>query len=159
MAFTPKVPPWSDGETAHADWLNAVESSLAEHDAAIAAINAQLIAGTMQYNFNTTTAPPVPSNQFRLNNTNANSATIIYFSWITAGGADVRNIFRLFGAGGLVVVQDFNDAAIAHKYNVTGAATEDVPGEYFSLPVTWVSGSGVFSGSQKHLIVVARFLA
>jgi hypothetical protein len=91
-------------------------------------------------------APPATGNQLRLNNVNATLATMIDMRLIDSDGADRSQWIKLLNIGSRLRINDWNNAAIFHRYNVTGPATLDATNA--QVPVTWVDGAGVIPNAK-----------
>lgn len=95
-------------------------------------------------------APPAtgnPKNEIRLNNADPALATVIDVRKLDFDGADRTPIFQQLGVGAKIRINDWDDAALLHRYTVTGTPTMDATN--VQIPVIWLSGSGTLPNNTK----------
>lgn len=149
---------WEDGQTAHADWLNAVETKLNEHDTMLAAINFRASA-IYQFRFSSTMAQPPQSGQVRYN-VSPPTTTALWVSDITDDGIDITMAWTTLDIGDEIYIQTKSNAANFNRFQVTGAVTglvapPDSP--YVEIPVSVVdSGGSAFGGGNPISLVIVN---
>lgn len=130
--------------------LNAYMTAL---EARVDALEAKpdYVSSSYPWQFNTG-APPATGtgsgSQIRLNN-NPSLATVIDMRITDSNDADHKPIFQQLNVGSLVRINDWDNAAIIHRYAVTGTPTMDATN--VSIPVTWQSGSGVLPSAKVNV--------
>ena len=98
-------------------------------------------------------APPAAAGELRLDNVNPALATLIDVRKIDGDGADRTPVFQQLTPGDLIRVNDWDNAAIFHRFNVTTAPT--IGATNVTIPVTWTSGSGTLPTTGAAKINVA----
>lgn len=151
MTVEPVAPP----EPGTEDWGDDLNAYLEHLETRIEALEnrPEYLFSSHPWTFNNG-APPANINQVRLNSTDPTTATMIDIRRIDLDGADHTPIFQMLGAGSAIRINDWDNAAIIHRYSVTGAATMGVDNAQIS--VTWLSGSGALPNGKVN---VAFFLA
>jgi len=102
------------------------------------------------YSFNLTTTPPPIGNQLRLNNADAQQATLIYASYSTYDGYDVSQVLPKMKAGYHCMVQDKDTAAMRVKYTLTADVIDH--GTYAEIPVQWTEIGSPLAAQQVVLL-------
>jgi hypothetical protein len=82
----------------------------------------------------------------RFNNSNLSLATLAIFRLIDNDGADRTPVFQQLNDGSQIRINDWNDASHLHRFNVTGPA--NISATDVTVPVTWVSGTGVIPNAK-----------
>lgn len=100
-------------------------------------------------------APPATGNQLRLNNSNPNQATQIDVRKIDSDGADRSNMLSLIKAGSIIRINDWDNAAVFHRYTATAVATFDATNAV--IPVAWHSGAGLLPNAKINVSIVVDF--
>lgn len=108
------------------------------------------LAGTIPYNFDTTTTDADPgAGDLRLNHATASSATGAYIDNDSAAGVAVGDLLDTFDdAGkttdrGILRIQDTSTMGTCHFYRVTGSVTDG--SGYRKLVLVWIAGAGAFT--------------
>lgn len=118
--------------------------------------NGQYGGFSSRWLFSTTTSSNPSSTTLRLNNSSPASATLIYVNETNADSTNVQPFLNSFSNGGsfglIRIFKEFNSAVFA-DYQV-GLVVDS--GSYFSIGVTYVSGSGSFAANDS---VVLSFAA
>jgi len=94
-----------------------------------------------------------PSNtKLSWNNATQRSATMLYLSVNTLDGVDITVYLALLQNTQTFIIQDKNDAANYQNWSINGSVTN--AGNYFTVPVTYVSsgGTGTSNFAQDHEI-------
>jgi len=143
MSDTPPVPgqePWGDD-------LNTYLASLEERIEVLEA-KSEHVFNSYPWKFSAA-APPANAGELRLNDANPVVATNISVGKIDGDGADRTPVFMQLSLGDLIRVNDWDNAAILHRFNVTAPAI--IGPTSVDIPVTWISGSGNLptSGAAK----------
>jgi hypothetical protein len=97
-------------------------------------------------------APPPTGNQVRFDNANLTLAHNAVFRLLDSDGADRTAVFQQLGAGAQIRINDWNNAANIHRFNVTGPAVfgaSDV-----TVPITWKSGQGTIPNAKANVAFV-----
>lgn len=127
----------------------------AELNAYLASLDARLdaVEAKPEYVFNSypwqysPSAPPPTGSQVRFNNVNLALATTAVFRLTDSDGADRTPIFQQLTSQAKIRLNDWNNAAIIHRFNVTGPAA--ITASDATVPLAWTSGSGTFSNNAK----------
>ena len=118
--------------------------------------NGQYGGFSSRWLFSTTTSSNPSSTTLRLNNSSPASATLIYVNETNADSTNVQPFLNSFSNGGsfglIRIFKEFNSAVFA-DFQV-GLVVDS--GSYFSIGVTYVSGSGSFAANDS---VVLSFAA
>jgi len=101
--------------------------------------------------------PPALAGELRLNNVAANLATVIDVRKIDSDGADRTPIFAAVRVGDVIRIADWDNAAIIHRFNVTAVPT--IGSTNITIPVAWVSGSGVLPTAGQAKINVGFLIS
>lgn len=124
--------------------------------AGAAGANGQYGGFSSRWLFSDTTSSNPSSTTLRLNNSSPASATLIYVNETNADSTNVQPFLNSFSNGGnfglIRIFKEFNSAIFA-DYQV-GLVMDS--GSYFTIGVTYVSGSGSFSANDS---VVLSFAA
>ena len=91
-------------------------------------------------------APPATGNQLRLNNSNPSLATVIDLRVLDSDGADRSQWIKLLNVRSMVRINDWDNATIIHRFNVTAPTTSD--GVNAQIPVAWTTGVGVIPNAK-----------
>jgi|SRR5580765_524275 hypothetical protein len=134
---TPGQEPW---DTVLNTYLTALEARLTVLEA-----KPQYVFNSYAWQYSNA-APPPTGSQVRFDNANLNLATTAVFRLIDSDGADRTPVFQQLGVGSQVRINDWNNAATIHRFNVTGPAT--IGATDVTVPVAWVSGSGVIPNAK-----------
>jgi hypothetical protein len=131
-------------------WGAALNAHLAALEARIADLEAldEKVFSSYPWKFSAG-APPALAGELRLNNVNPALATQIDLRKIDGDGADRTPSLMQLSYGDLVRINDWDDANVIHRFNVTGAPVIGTTNA--QIPVTWISGGGVLptSGAAK----------
>lgn len=101
-------------------------------------------------------APPPTGNQVRFDNANLALAHQVVFRLLDSDGADRTTIFQQLGVGSKIRINDWNNAANIHRFNVLGPAVfgaSDV-----AIPVVWVSGSGTIPNAKANVAFIVTLV-
>ena len=171
---------WEDGQTAHDDWLNAVETKLNELDTKTAdlqtentapttrvtdletrvtdleiAMNAQTgggHSGVYYFKFGTTTSEPPANGQIRFD-----SITFIQKVWMsdqTNDALDASLLLADIALNDLLYMQKKQDSTNYFKFKVTGITPKT---GYYEFNVTLDSSAGAnFTGNMDIALVVIK---
>jgi hypothetical protein len=102
-------------------------------------------------------APPAGATEVRLNNVNAALATQIDLRKIDLDGADRTQVFLQVSAGDIIRINDWDNAAILHRYRATGVPTMDATN--VTIPVAWETGSGTLPTTGNAKVNVAFLIS
>lgn len=126
-------------------------------EAQVSALQARVVTleNKPEYVFNSypwkfsASAPPAGAGELRFNNVNPSLATLIDVRKIDSDGADRTLVFQQLSPGDRIRVADWDDANIAHRFDVTAVPT--IGATNAQIPVTWTSGGGNLptSGAAK----------
>jgi hypothetical protein len=130
-------------------WGAQLNAHLAQLDARIDALEArpQYVYNSYSWQYSNL-APPPTGNQVRFNNATLSLATSAVFRLIDNDGADRTPVFQQLAVGSQIRINDWNDAASIHRFNVTGPATIATDA---TVPVAWVSGSGTIPNAKANV--------
>jgi hypothetical protein len=163
------VTPPTIGQEDWGDDLNAylvdLEERIADNVARIAALESDVsdlqsepappehVFNSYAWSYNSG-APPATAGQVRLDTTDPMTAMVMDFRKIDVDGADRTPIFQQLSDGSMIRINDWDDASILHRFEVTGEPTIDATN--VQVPVVWSSGSGTLpSGGQAAKVNVA----
>lgn len=105
-----------------------------------------------EWKFSNSTSPPPSSGQLRMNAAPGAGVNTIHLHYTTATGIDAKGLINaLFVSGSILYVQQKDDSTVRHKFSIAGGLTDN--GTYASIPVTWISGAGVYQ-NNKDLVLV-----
>jgi hypothetical protein len=94
-------------------------------------------------------SPPPTGNQVRFDSSNLTLATQVVFRLLDNDGADRTPVFQALGVGALIRINDWDNAAHIHRFDVLGPAVfgaSDV-----SIPVRWKSGTGTIPNAKVNV--------
>lgn len=134
--------------------LNAYLASLEARIAALEA-NPEHVFNSYAWQFSNLT-PPATGSQVRLNNVSAPLATVIDIRKIDSDGADRTPVFQQLTPGDLVRINDWDNAAVIHRFNVVTAPTMDATN--VQIPVTWLSGSGTIPNAKVNVAFLVSLI-
>jgi hypothetical protein len=128
-------------------YLAGLEARMLSNESRITDLEAkpEMVYSSTAYQFSNA-APPATGNQLRLNNVDPVQATLIDLRKDDADGADRSNWLQMLGVGGYMRIQDWDNAAIWHRFKVTGKATFDLTNAQVS--VTWDAGQGTLPNAK-----------
>ena len=110
-----------------------------------------IASSILEYSFSSNTSAPPTSTQLRINAAHPyTAATALYVRFNTDNGVDAFWILKSWVAGHTITIQDKNDHTMYAQFTVTGAAIDQ--GNYFEIPVTWLSNGTAFSNNQTVLM-------
>lgn len=135
--------------------LNAYLTALGDRIAVLETAP-EYVFGSTAYQFSNQ-APPATGSQLRLNNTNPSLATLIDARVIDSDGADRSQWFKILNTRSMVRINDWDNAAVYHRFNVTGPTTND--GTNVQIPVVWATGVGVIPNAKIHVGFIADMSA
>ena len=130
-SFTPLVLP--------ADPTAALQAATKQYTDATALLNSGG-GSLLGFSFDTTITSGPASGGLRLNNATPASATIVYGSYTTRNGVDVKTRLLAGTAGDRLYVQDRVNSANYRMYELTGAPTDG--GTYATINVVHRTGGG-----------------
>lgn len=137
--------------------IDTVEASVDDLDQRVAALDGRVAAvesrpdyifNSYSWQYSNAALPPTGS-QVRFDNADLTAATSAVFRLIDNDGADRTTLFQQLGVGAKVRISDWDDAAIIHRYDITGPAT--IGAADATVPVTWVSGSGTIPNAKANV--------
>lgn len=141
---------WStaDGQTLTLDDLSASLAAdamiLAETQEAVEFIEGLVAgyAGTVLYNFSTTTtdADPGPGN-LRFNDSTIGDVSFLYVDNIDANSVDATGFIDSLAIGDIVTIRSLVDSADFGLFTVSGAVIDGTG--YRKVPVTWLDGANI----------------
>jgi hypothetical protein len=102
-------------------------------------------------------APPAGAGELRFNNANPALATLIDLRKLDVDGADRTPVLQIITIGAKVRISDWDNAAIIHRFDVTGPSVIGTTNA--QIPVVWVSGSGTLPTTGQAKINVAFLVA
>jgi hypothetical protein len=105
------------------------------------------------YRFSLLGAPP-PSQQLRLNSSDATTATVISAHYITTDVHDVYYGLANLTPGLTLYLQDANDHTLVAQYVIAAAVIDQ--GTYFDIPVSYVQGSGIIFQNNQNVLLAVR---
>ncbi len=109
------------------------------------------------WKYNSSTSPNPSSGEFRLNNSNPNSATILYLSDETEDGFDFSNLIAKIAIGDIIYLQNGEDAFENAIYEVTSTTDS---GSYYTFGVTVLeAGSTSFDDGKEFGVLFALGVA
>lgn len=157
MTSTPPViglDPWGDDLNAYFAWL---ENRINAMDVRINALEAkpEHVYNSFAWTFSNL-APPATGSQVRLDNVDLSLATLIDIRLLDSDSADRTPIFQQVKSGDQIRINDWNNAASIHRFTVTGAATMNATNA--SIPVTWLSGSGVIPNAKANVAFLVALI-
>ena len=94
-------------------------------------------------------SPPPTGNQVRFDNADLSQATVMVMRLIDSDGADRTPIFQQLSVGDHIRINDWDNAATIHRFNVTATPTLDASD--VTIPVAWVSGSGTIPNAKANV--------
>jgi len=97
-------------------------------------------------------APPPTGSQVRFDNADLSLATQAIFRLIDNDGADRTAVFQQLAAGSMLRINDWNDAANIHRFNVTGPAS--IAATDVTIPVAWISGAGTIPNAKANVAFI-----
>jgi hypothetical protein len=101
-------------------------------------------------------APPPTGSQVRFDNAALNLATQAVFRLIDSDGADRTPVFQQLKSGSKLRINDWNDAAAIHRFNVTGPAV--IGATDVTVPVQWISGSGTIPNAKANVAFIIALI-
>lgn len=105
------------------------------------------------WKYNSSTSPSPSSGEFRLNNSNPNSATLLYLSDETEAGFDFSNLITKIGIGDIIYVQNSEDGNENAIFEVTSTTDS---GSFYTFGVTVLqAGSTSFDDGKEFGILFA----
>ena len=99
-------------------------------------------------------ANPAPGS-VTINSADPALATELLLAESSADGLDYSSCFGMLRAGDAVVFQERDSAAVAHRFRVTGPAVDN--GQYRTIPVVYVAGSGGSPAADSYIGVLLAF--
>jgi len=148
--------PWDAGLNTTIDWLHRHIVTLETQVAALEA-RPEYILNSYAWSFNAGAPPATTNGQVRLNNANPALATAVNFRKIDFDGGDRTGAFQMVTVGSQLRINDWDNAAIIHRYVVTGLPTIDATNA--QVPVTWISGNGALPTQGQAKVNVAFLIA
>lgn len=141
------IEPPDIGEENWGDELNAYLASL-EDRIAVLELKPEYIYNSYAWQYSSS-APPATGSQVRFNNADLSLATVMDIRKIDSDGADRMPVFLNLTVGSSVRINDWNNAANIHRFNVTGAPTMDATN--VQVPVAWQSGAGTIPNAKANV--------
>ena len=150
MTVEPIDPP----EPGTEDWGDDLNTYLEYLEGRIATLEAkpQYVYNSYAWLYNNGVPPATGSgvnNQVRLDNVDLTQATLIDIRKIDADGADRTPVFQQLTAGSIIRINDWDNAASLHRFDVTGAPMMDATN--VQIPVAWESGGGVIPNAKVNV--------
>jgi hypothetical protein len=150
VTITPVDPP----EPGTEDWGDDLNTYLEYLEARIVDLEnrPQYVYNSYAWMYNNGAPPATGSgvnNQVRLNNVDLTQATLIDIRKLDADGADRTPIFQRLVPGSMIRINDWDNAASLHRFDVTAAPTMDATNA--QIPVAWESGGGVIPNAKANV--------
>src|SRR5262245_55259754 len=113
---------------------------------------AKTTEGYWRFDGTGTTAADPGNGKLRLNNSVVASATNLYISQFTDPGTDANLLLASLIVGDGIAVQDQDNSANQARFTIRLAPTDN--GAWWTLPVTYVSGTGTAPPNNNRLLLV-----
>ena len=118
--------------------------------------------GGIRYNFNASTSVGTSTNgEIRYDNTPPSSVANIYININDINGVNFSSLIALWSSsnstvkGQLIITDNLNTVAFTNVFNITGNVVNNTT--YYTIPVTFVSGTAVPANNQTLSIQFTRF--
>lgn len=141
--------PWGEDLNAHLQWLSQRLD--------VVEARPEYVYNSYAYKFNIGAPPATVNGELRLNNVDPVLATLIDLRKVDNDGADRSQVLRMLDVGSRVRINDWDNAAVLHVFDVAAAMTEDATN--VQVTVAWRSGSGTLPTAGQAKINVGLLVA